>query len=415
MVERLSTHLVFSLLSRQVVDNQKEIIDLSKKINEGKKFTNSYDDPVSLIGAIETDGRLLENNQGIRSRNNAIAELEASEVSLRTMNDIMNRVKEIAIRASNGSTSADERILFKNELRTLGESVVQLANSKHGDKYIFSGQQSDLQTVRLTNGAPFSSAIYKHNQDNGKERNIDGLQTSTNIQDTLIGEAQSAQLQSSVINPVTTVNGNLVFTVNDGNGTVTNFTAAITAGDDLSAVITKINTAFTTAGGLGAIAQESPSGYLNMDTSLITGNTASSLAQISLDKTSTTALTNELHIKKQDYYGKEIGILRTLASLETALGANDDTTIRNLLDGVEFNLAQLNSSISNVGLLISQAERFNSTAEDLDIKLQTDLSAIQDLDMIEANVKLSNAQVALQTAVRTSSNFFNYSLVNFLG
>lgn len=415
MVDRLSTNMVFSLLSQQVSDNQKEIINLSKKINEGKTFVTTYDDPVALIGSVETGGRILENKQVNRNLDYSISELESAETPLRSINDILDKVKEIALRSSNGSTSADERIIYKNELRTLGETIVQLANTKVGDKYIFSGHQSDLQTLRLNDGAPFDTAIYKHNQDDGKERYINKQLTSVGLKEALVGDPSSAHLQSLVINPVSSVSGDLVFSVNDGNDNVTNFTASIAPGDNLNTIITKINTAFTTAGGLGALAQESPAGYLSLDSSLITGNLANSKAMISIDKSSTSALTDELHLKKQKVFGTEMGIMNTLANLETALSSNDENSIRGLLDNIDFNLTQINSKISTVGLLVGQAQMFKLSADDLNIKLESDLSAIQDLDMIEANVKLSNAQSALQTSIRTSSNFFSYSLSNFIG
>lgn len=414
-MERLSTNMVFSLLSRQVADNQKEIINLSRKINEGKNYVTTYDDPVGIINLVETGGRILENNQFDRVLDYSVFELESAEAPLRAMNEILTKIKEIALRASNGSTSGEERIIYKNELRTLGDSLVQLANTKVGGKYIFSGQQSDLQTIRLNQGAPFNTAIYKHNQDNGEERYIQQQPSSVNLKDELVGLSSSASMTSSIINPVTTVSGDLVFSINDGNNNVTNFTASISAGDDLNAIITKINTAFNTAGGLGAIAQNSPNGYLNFDTSLITGNSSNSQAMISIDKSSSSDLSDQLHIKKQKIFGSEMGIMNMLSNLETALSNNNDAGVRNLLENIDFNISQVNAKISTVGLLVSQAEMFQSASEDLNIKLEGDLSATQDLDMIEANVKLSNAQNALQTSIRTASTFFNYTLSNFIG
>ena len=414
-MERLSTNMVFSLLSRQVADNQKEIINLSRKINEGKNYVTTYDDPVGIINLVETGGRILENNQFDRVLDYSVFELESAEAPLRAMNEILTKIKEIALRASNGSTSGEERIIYKNELRTLGDSLVQLANTKVGGKYIFSGQQSDLQTIRLNQGAPFNTAIYKHNQDNGEERYIQQQPSSVNLKDELVGLSSSASMTSSIINPVTTVSGDLVFSINDGNNNVTNFTASISAGDDLNAIITKINTAFNTAGGLGAIAQNSPNGYLNFDTSLITGNSSNSQAMISIDKSSSSDLSDQLHIKKQKIFGSEMGIMNMLSNLETALSNNNDAGVRNLLENIDFNISQVNAKISTVGLLVSQAEMFKSASEDLNIKLEGDLSATQDLDMIEANVKLSNAQNALQTSIRTASTFFNYTLSNFIG
>jgi flagellar hook-associated protein 3 len=415
MVGRLSTNMIFSILSQQVSDSQKAIMDLSKKINEGKKFVTPYDDPVALINSVQTGGRILENNQSNRILDYSISELEATETPLRSMNDVLGRIKEIALRASNGSTSSEERVIYKNEINTLGNTLIQLANTKVGDKFIFSGEQSDFQTIRKDEGASFDKVIYKHNQDNGKERSINMQPTSISIKDEFIGQKKSATLASSIINPVSSNGGNLIFSVNDGNDNITNFTATISPGDDLIAIINKVNLAFTSAGGSGAIAQESPAGYLNFDTVLISGNTPNSKSMISLDKTSTSSLTDELYLKKQKSFGSEKGIMNMLASLETALSANDESGVRSLIDNIDFNLGQINSKISSIGLLVAQAQMFKASADDLNIKLENDKSQIEDLDMIEANLKLSNAQSALQTSIRTSSNFFSYSLSNFIG
>jgi flagellin-like hook-associated protein FlgL len=154
---------------------------------------------------------------------------------------------------------------------------------------------------------------------------------------------------------------------------------------------------------------------LNFDTSLITGNSANTKAMISIDKNSSSELTDQLYLKKQKVAGTEMGIMHMLTTLENALSNNDDATIRNLLNNIDFNINQINAKLSTTGLLVSQAEMFKSASEDLNIKLEGDLSASQDLDMIEANVKLSNAQNALQTSIRTASTFFNYTLSNFIG
>lgn len=415
MVERLSTSLMYGMLSRNIMSNQSEIYKLSQNINTGLKFNTPYDDPVGIIGSIDTKGRILSNDQSIRDRNTAVSELEAQEIALRTINDVTDRIHEIAIRSGNASSSADERTLMKDEVRTLGETIIQLVNSKVGSKYIFSGEQSNLQTLRLNSGAPFSDAVYKHNQDNELQRQVGGIPASVDIQDALISNADDAVLVNNVINPIAAISGDMDFEINDGSGNTYSFTASITLGDDLATIIATINTAYTAAGGPGTIAKESPAGYLTMDTGDITGSSPNSTARITLLNSSTTGLTNQIGVNKQNYIGKEQGLLRTLADLETALSANDDAGIRDLLDTLKFNERQVNKATSKIGLLVAQAERFNSAGEDLDLKLQSDLSLQQDVDMIEANIKLANAQVALQTSVQTASNFFSQSISDFLG
>ena len=415
MVERLSTGLIYGMLSRNIMSNQNEIFKISKNINTGLKFNNPYEDPVGIIGSIDTKGRILSNDQAIRDRNTVSSELEAQEVALRTINDVMDRLHEIAISGGNASASSDERTLMKDEVRTLGETIIQLVNSKVGNKFIFSGQQSDLQTLRLNQGDTFSNAVYKHNQDDGKQRMITGMPASVDVKEAFTGNAGNAVLHNNVVNPVASASGNMDFEINDGSGNTYSFTANITAGDDLSDIINSINTAFTGAGGPGVIAQESPAGYLTMDTGDITGSTANSTARITLLNTSTTALTNQIGVNKQNYTGQEQGIFKTLADMETALGSNDDVALRDLLDILKFNSKQVNKITSQLGLLTAQAERFNSASDDLDLKLQSDLSLQQDVDMIDANVKLANAQVSLQTSVQTASKFFSQSISSFLG
>jgi flagellin-like hook-associated protein FlgL len=414
MVERLSSGLMFSMLSRNIFSRQDEIFKLSQKINSGLKFNNAYDDPVGITGAVDTKGRILSNNQLIRDRNTAISDLEAQEIALRTMNDLMDRVHEIAIRGSNASASAEERILLKDEVRSIGETIIQLSNSRVGNKYIFSGIQSNLQTLRLNNGAPFSDVVYKHNQDNSIQRTISGIPVSIDLKDVLVSSSGDAILRNNVINPIAPINGDMDFEIHDGSGNIFTFTANILVGDGLTDIINKINTAYNGAGGIGSIASESPAGYLTVNTGDIPGSSANSNAKIILLKTSTTELTNQIGVNKQNYRGKEQGILRTLADLESALSSNDEVGVRNMLDLLKFNSREINKSINRLGLLVAQAERFNVAAEDLDIKLQSDLSIQQDLDMIDANIRMSNAQVALQTSVQTASNFFSQSITSFL-
>lgn len=414
MIDRVSTNLLYSLSTRTIQKNQSDVYNLSNKINLGKKFTNPIDDPVGIIGATHVSGRILDNDQATRDRQTAISDLNAQEVALNNAVDLTDKIYEIAVAAGNDALSANERTLYRDEMRSIGESIVQIVNSKVGERFIFSGKQSNLQTLRLQDGASFDQAVYKHNQDNGEERQIEGAPTSVSLQDTLLGTADGAILTNRIINPVTSVASNLDFEIDDGNGNIINFTVNTNVGDNLPALIAAINGAYTAAGGPGSIAQESPNGYLEMNTNLITGNTPNSTARISVLSSSDTTLTNEIGINRQDNYGRELGLLRTLTDLENALLADDSATIRGLIYEIQFNLGELNTARSKVGLLVSQAERFNDASEDLNLKLQSDLSQQQDLDMVDATVRLNNLQIALQTSVQTTSNMFSLSLANFL-
>lgn len=413
-MERLSTNLLYRLFSSQVTDSQSEIYKLSKNINAGKRFTSPYEDPIGMMNSIQTQGKIKFNDQSIRNNEAATAELSTSEIALRTMKDVLDRISEIAIKAGNDTASNEERLIYRDELRNHGEFLIQLANSKNGDKFVFSGEQSNMQTLRLSPSAAFNTIIYKDNLDNGKNRTIDGATASVSIKEAFVDNASSATLSSQIINPILSSSGNLDLQINDGNDNILNFSVNFSSGDNLSTSISKINSAFNIAGGVGAIAQESPAGYLKLDSSLITGNSKNSKAKIQLKSSSSSAITSQLSLKKEASYGKDAGLMNTLAELETALTSNNGAAIRNLIQRIRFNSEQISSLQSKIGLISSQVERANSAADDLNIKLQSDLSSIQDIDLIDANLKLSNAQASLQTSIQTTSNFFSQSLLNFV-
>ena len=410
----MSTSLLYNFSTRSIQENQTSVYTLANQINSGKKFNTPEEDPVGIIGATHYQGRILNNDQAVKDREMAISDLTAQEAALDNVIDITNRIYEITIAAGNDSISADERNSYKDEIRSLGTSVIQLLNSKVGDKYSFSGKQSNLQTLRWQDGTSFDQAVYKHNQDDGEDRVVAGARASISLGNTLLGQADGAIMGNSIINPTANVASNIDFQVDDGNGNQISFTVNTTVGDDLATLITNINAAFNTAGGVGSVAQESPSGYLQMNTNLITGSAQNSTAKISVLSSSDSELTNAIGINRQDNYGREPGLLRTLTSLETALSSNDAPGIRSLVSDVQANLADLSSSRSEIGLLISQAERLNEAAESMDLKLRSDLSQAQDLDIIDATSRLNTMRLALQTAVQTTSNIFSLSLDSFI-
>lgn len=414
MVDRISSNLLYQMLGSNILSNQNKVFKLSKLLAEGKKFTSPQEDPVGMIGSITTEGKIKSNDVSVNNRNIAKLDLNTQESAVSNIGDLIGKIYELSVKAGNDSASAKERSIYKNEIRALGENIIGLLNTKSGGNYIFSGQQTELPTISLAKGASFSTAIYKNGQDNTNQRIIDGLVSSVSIKDASVSTASTASFVSRVINPVASVSGNLDIDVNNGSGTVTSFSVAIASGDNISTIISKINAAFNAAGGLGSIATQAPAGYITMDTGLVSSNVSGGSAEINIKGSSNTSLTNGIGISEQKYKGKDPGILQVLANLETALNTNNGASIRALLDNIKSCSEQMNSVASQLGLYSSQADRFNDASEDLNLSLRSSLSRIQDLDMVDANVQYSNAQIALESSVRTASSLFSLSLSNFL-
>jgi flagellin-like hook-associated protein FlgL len=417
MVDRISTKQIYTAFHQNNFDNQAYLIEASNKINTGINFKSNYDDPRASSLALDFEGQILNNDMVLKNRGNVQTELELAENSLGQMKDNMDKVKELILTAANASTDPSALDILKTEIRSIGQALMQLGNTKSGENYIFAGKQSNLVPFELLDPSQsFSQTIYKEGLDNGKQKDAENIQTSFDIKNVLLGTGSPASIQGIAVNPsISAPGGNLDLTVNDGAGGQKLFSVALTTGDNLVTIRNKINTAFTTAGGSGTIAQINPPWQLQLNTSLITPNSFNNEAKIDILNTSNNSVLNDIGVSINSKTGEDIGSLQILDQVELALTQRDKNALRLLLEKVDDNNSKLLELRSKVGLTLNKLQNLNSINQNFDTLLQTGLSRVKDIDFIDTTSELNNAQARLSSSIETASNFFRSNLSNFLG
>jgi flagellar hook-associated protein 3 len=417
MVDRISTKQIYTAFHQNIFDNQSYLIEASNKINTGIKFKNNYDNPRASSLSLDFEGQILNNDLVLKNRSNVQTELELAENSLAQMKDNMDKVKELILTAANASTDPSALDILKTEIRSIGQALMQLGNTKSGENYIFAGKQSNLVPFELLDPSQsFSQTIYKEGLDNSKQKDAENIQTSFDIKNVLLGTGSPALIQGVKVNPsISAPGGNLDLSVNDGAGGQKLFSVALTTGDNLTTIRNKINTAFTTAGGSGTIAQIDPPWQLQLNTSLITPNNFNNEAKIDILKTSNNAVLNDIGVSINSKTGEDIGSLQILDQVELALDQRDKDALRLLLEKVDDNNSKLLELRSKVGLTLNKLQNLNSINQNFDTLLQTALSRVKDIDFLDTTSELNNAQARLSSSIETASNFFRSNLSNFLG
>lgn len=410
MVERLSTNQLVNILTDQIARGQGKLFGLTQKLSTGKNYHYAYEAPVEAAKALVVRGDIEVNKQREANNNYAQLELESADGALSAMSDLVRKARELIVSASNGTSGAAEKKLQAQEVRQLGELMISMVNTKAGGKYIFSGIQSNIPPLKLTTGAAFSSAVYKIGESDLGERYYDGNQSSVSLNNLLRSSASSAEATGTRVNPSIGSAGTLKFTINDGAGRITTSTVSLTAGDSLSSVVSKINAQFPIDGGLGNIARNSPTGFLNLSTTLPIGSSTGPDASITISNDSTESVLNDLGLKPSVTTGGNSGLLSMFASLESAMNTNNTASIQSLLSVADYNLEKLSNVRGQVGALTNKLESAATYNIDLGAKLEKDLSNIEDIDVAKVGQDYSNAQTALQAAIQTSSNFFKSSL-----
>lgn len=116
--------------------------NLQNQINTGKKVNRPSDDPVVAMKGIGYRTALDKVEQFQRNIGEVNNWLDSSDDALDKVGSALHRANELAIQAANGTTTPDDRAKIEAELDQLRQHIQNIANTKVGDKYIFSGTKT---------------------------------------------------------------------------------------------------------------------------------------------------------------------------------------------------------------------------------------------------------------------------------
>jgi len=162
------------LMSNRSVENLhlnlQRLNDLQNKLSSGKNINVPSDDPVGLSRLLGIDETRKQDERYISNINNARSELNTTDALLSSTTDVIQRARELTVQASNQTNGPSELAAIREEVQQLLNQVVQVANTRFGNKYIFGGTR--------TNDAPYTTAgadvIYNGTQSTGAyQRNIE--------------------------------------------------------------------------------------------------------------------------------------------------------------------------------------------------------------------------------------------------
>ncbi len=393
--------------------NQQALFEDTQRMNLGKRRLSLYEDPMAALQSQQLSSAISRNTHLEEIRATSKSELEVAESSLAGIQDILGKMKQDAVQGTNGTMGASERATFAENIRNQGLNIIQLLNSKIGNKYIFSGINSDEKTVSLQDGADFRSATYRGGESILAERQVMGLQTSSNLTDLLTSDAASATVTGTGLNPVAT--GQIRLLVDDGAGHIIDTGDINFNGSNISTIITRINTAFTNAGGTGTIARQSPVGHLNLDTSLVSGNSANSQARITVKPGTTvgTALTN-IGLSVGNYRGADGSLLQTISKLEAGYRLNDTSIISSAQTDLDANISRVLAKRTELGHLSKRVDAQIDFEAAQKISLQVKRSNNDDIPVAEAINAITKTQNALNSTMDISSKLFSQNVFNFL-
>jgi flagellar hook-associated protein 3 FlgL len=162
---RISTSMIFDAGVTAMGQQSASLLHLQQEISTGRRIITPSDDPVAASQALVVQQALDINGQYATNQNNAKSALGLEESQLSSANDLLARVKELAVQAGDGSLTPSDKQSIATELRSDYEQLLGIANAKDGTGiYLFSGYKGTTEpfsgTVDQLNAAPGNEITY---------------------------------------------------------------------------------------------------------------------------------------------------------------------------------------------------------------------------------------------------------------
>lgn len=143
MLGRVTQGFMVNDFNSSLHSRQAELQNVERQLATGYRVNLPSDDPVASIRYMDYDSRLKEIGvyQGIVD--NAKSRLNITDSALESVTSVMQRLRELAVQAANGTYTQDERMKMAVEVDQLTRELASLANSNFKGNALFGGTMVD--------------------------------------------------------------------------------------------------------------------------------------------------------------------------------------------------------------------------------------------------------------------------------
>ncbi len=416
---RISTTQIFQSGVSAMQRAQTNLNHTSLQMATGRRILTPSDDPSGAAQSLTLQSAITSTKQYQRNVDLAQPRLEQEESQLDAVTNYVQRARELIVAAGNDTYNASNRVTMANEIRSLRDGILAIANSQDANgEYLFAGTKSFDQPF-TTNAQGAVSYVGADGVDAVREVAVSATR-SIRIGDTgrsvfMDVPEKSGKILEAVVGPAN--QGSLAakkseVTDQDAFALHAKDTFRIQFSDDGSG-----NVVYKVVDGTGATIKDE-SGNLIEDKSFTDGD-AINFAGRSVTLTGTANDGDTVTSRP----APTVSIFDTLDAIATALEtpATDDATRAKFAEAtsaallnIDSGLGQVNEVRTSVGLRLQTLDTQTSLNDQRVVDLKTSLSDVSDLDYAEAISRYKLQEVVLQAAQQTYAQTSKLSLFDFL-
>ena len=335
----INTNVASMTAQRAFLNSNASLETAFERLSTGKRVNSAVDDAAGLAIGKDLESRVSGLNQAIRNANDGISMVQIAESTLDEVTSILQRMRDLAVQASNDSLSSTERGYLDTEhsklATTLGAVIDQ---AKFNDTDLVSDTAQTSKTIHTgANASETTSVNFKALTEKllGVDATVVNLAGTTSTAEVTTISSITVADEAAVY--TLTVDG-VVYTSASTNATMNTLNTALMAataddGTVLGDLFTATNTGGTGASGNLVLTRAVKGDQTTADFTLAIASGGSTNFAAGSDATTTAGAS-----KASDAITAVDAALATVASERATLGATQaqlESTVRNLANVAE--------------------------------------------------------------------------------
>ena len=136
---RITQSMLSNNMLSNITNSYERLAKLQEQITSQKKFSKPSDDPAAAMMGMTYRKNLNQVEQYSSNINKATSWTESTDSALNQAISALQRIRELAVQASNGTYEESQRESIAAEIKELKQHIVDVGDTQLGEQYIFNG------------------------------------------------------------------------------------------------------------------------------------------------------------------------------------------------------------------------------------------------------------------------------------
>jgi flagellin len=149
MPQTINTNVSSLNAQRNLNTSQSSLATSMQRLSSGLRINSAKDDAAGLAIADRMNTQIKGINVAIRNANDGISLAQTAEGALATVTDVLQRMRELAIQAQNGSNGTSDRANLNTEFQQLSAEITRIATQTKFNGTAIVGAGAGTQTFQV--------------------------------------------------------------------------------------------------------------------------------------------------------------------------------------------------------------------------------------------------------------------------